>query len=351
MIYGIRIAGCGLLRGIISCVLLMALFAGAQEPGMEVSGFRVPDYNEQGEMTSQLFGDRAEMQGGGDVKVTGVNMEFYKAGEVYMTVTSPHCFFNQKTRKAHSDAAIAADMEGIRVRGRGFTLSSSDRTVQILNDSEVVIEDDVKPASTPEKRVKSGKVTVITSKELYLDYNGQTVRFEKAVHVQDPKMTMDCGTLNVRFNDQNEIDWIEAWTDVMLENGVTVITSEKLYFDYRGKSVRFENSVHVKDPKMTMDCGTLNIRFDENNEINWIEALTEVKLSNEGREAHAGRAVFDVSNDEFLLEDDPRILDGKNMLLGEKIRFWRASNRMECEPSARLIIYQNNESKFDFFEK
>jgi len=272
-------------------LFICSTLAVAQEPGMEISGFRVPDYDEQGVMTSQLFGDRAEMAGDGMVKITGVNMEFYKDEEVYMTVTSPHCFFDQKTRKAHSDAPVAADMEGIHVRGRGFKLNSSDRKVQIFNESKVIIED---------------------------------------------------------IMDQS--DNLAAIGDLET-NEVTVITSKKLFLDYNGRIVRFEENVHVKDPEMTMDCGTMNVRFGENNEIDWIEALTEVKLYNEGREAQAGRAVYDIATDEFLLEDEPKIMDGRNMLLGERIRFWRATGRMVCEPSARLIMYSDDESEFELFEK
>jgi len=356
MKYGMRNAGCGMRDARFKLVAFVIFFTGgafAQEPGMEISGFRVPDYDEQGVMTSQLFGDRAEMESDGMVKITGVNMEFYKDKEVYMTVTSPHCFFDQKTRVAHSEAPIAADMEGILVRGRGFKLNSTDRKVKIFNESKVVVEDVMEQGvgSAPVENADTNDVTVITSKELYLDYNGRTVRFEGTVHVQDPQMTMDCGTMTVRFDENNEIDRIEAKIDVVLENGVTVVTSQELYFDYSGRTVRFEKTVHVKDPQMTMDCGTMNMRFNENNEINWIEALTEVKLYNEGREAQAKRAVYDSTTDEFLLEGEPRVVDGQNILLGERIRFWRATGRMVCEPSAHLIMYPDDESEFELFEK
>ena len=101
---------------------------------------------------------------------------------------------------------------------------------------------------------------------------------------------------------------------------------------------------------MTMDCGTMNVRFGENNEIDWIEALTEVKLLIEVQEAHAGKAVYDITTDEFLLEDEPKIVDGRNMLLCERIRFWRATGRMVCEPSARLIIYPDEKLETKLFE-
>jgi lipopolysaccharide export system protein LptA len=104
----------------------------------------------------------------------------------------------------------------------------------------------------------------------------------------------------------------------------------------------------VKDPQLQMNSGSLEIRFGENNEIDWIEALTEVRILHEGREAYAGKAVYDVTTDEFLLEDHPKLVDGRNMLLGEKIRFWRATGRMICEPSARIVLYPDDKIKTDF---
>ena len=376
--YGIQDAGCGMLRGIVLGIFLMAMSAIAQEPGMEISGFRVPDYDKQGMMTSQLFGDRAEMEGNGKVKITGVSMEFYKDDEVYMTVTSPHCFFDQKTREAHSDAPIAADMKGIHVRGRGFVLNSSERKVQVLNKSKVIIEDRMEQSDDLllVEGLDTNEVTVITSKELFLDYNGRTVRFEESVHVQDPQMKMDCDTLNVRFSENNEIDWIEAsGDDCRLEGGMDkvisdeaevlseapeeiskdvsdkiIITSKEFFLDYSERTVRFEKSVHVTEPQMEMDCETMTVRFNEKNQINWIEALTKVRILSEGREGRAEKAMYDAATDEFVLEDNPRLLEGRNVLTGDRIRFWRATGRMVCEPSARLILYSDDKLKTDIFE-
>ncbi len=360
-------------------LFVCSTLAVAQEPGRELSGFRVPDYDEKGVMTSQLFGDRAEMEGGGMVKITGVSMEFYKDDEVYMTVTSPHCFFNQKTREAHSEAPVAADMKGIHVRGRGFKLNSADRKVQVFNESKVIIEDVMEQNNdiSSVESLDTNEVTVITSKELYLDYNGRTVRFEESVHVQDPEMTMDCDTLTARFNENNDIDWITAsGDDCRLEGGMDpvvsdegeaatkapeetpekvsdkiIITSKDFFLDYSERTVRFEKSVHVTEPRMEMDCETMTVRFSEKNKINWLEALTHVRILSEGREGHAEKATYDAATDEFLLEDNPRLLEGRNVLTGDRIRFWRATGRMVCEPSARLIMYSDDESEFELFEK
>ncbi len=292
---GMRNAGCWML---VATMLLLTVFSSAAQmivdkdnldEDMEITGFRVPEYDGKGVMTSQLFGDRAEAQGGGLVKINGVRMEFYKEGETFMEVTSPYCTFNQKTQEASSDAPVTADMEGIRVRGRGFILKSGERKVKILDDSKVMIEN----AAEQGAEVLSGS-------------GSQT-------------------------------------------GEVTVITSKELYLDYSGKKVRFEKNVHVEDSQLSMDCNIMNIRFNENNEIDWIEALTDVKLLSEGREAYAGRVVYDVSVNEFLLEDSPKIMQGRNMLLGERIRFWRDSSRMVCEPSARLVFYSDDENNVNLF--
>ncbi len=272
--------------------ILLVPVVQAQMAGVEISSFRVPEYDEKGVMTSQLFGDQAVVGDNSEVHITGLRVEFYKEGKTAMTVVSPHCFYNQKTREAHSDAPITADMDRLQVQGQGYFLTPSDRTVRILDKTQVTIEDMM-------ENVKA-----------------------------DSPLSGSRGT-----------------------NGVTVITSKELFLNYKMKTVRFEQNVHVQDPKMTMDCGVLEVHFGEKNEINWIEALTGVKIISEGREANSGKAVYDVKTDEFVLEDKPSFKDGKNTLFGDKIRFWRDSGRMICEPRARLVIYPEKNIKTDFFGK
>lgn len=257
---------------------------------MEVKGFRVPEYDGQGVMTSQLFGDHAQIKGGGEVKITGLRVEFYKEGTTALTVTSPYCFYNQKTREAHSDASITAEMEELKMRGRGFLLTPTNRTVRVLGETHVTICD--------------------AAKQIAADVTGSVAT-------------------------QTE----------------TVITSKELFLDYKARKARFEKDVHVQDPKMEMYCDELEIQLGPDNQINWIGAFHDVKIFHEGRKALAGRATYDFQTDEFLLEDHPQIVDGKNILMGEQIRFWRKSLRMVCEPSARLVVYSDGPLKSGLFEK
>ena len=284
--------------------------------GLEISAFRVPEYDAQGVMTSQLFGERAEGAEGDEVKITGLRVEFYKDGKTAMEVTSPYCFYDQKTRVTHSDAPMTADMDRVHVRGQGFLLKPGESNVRILNNSHVTLENIIQQAKS-DAPLKDGRET----NNLPKVKSGGLLKGDLL-----PKG--DRGT-----------------------NAVTVITSKELFFQYKAKTVRFEQNVHVQDPKMVLDSGSLEVRFGENNEINWIEALTNVKILSEGREANAGKAVYDVTTDEFVLEDNPSFKDGKNTLFGDKVRYWRSSGRMVCEPRARLVIYAGKDMKTDLFGK
>ncbi len=269
--------------------LLLAAAWTAPAQDLEISGFRVPEYDDQGVMTSQLFGERAEMKGDGRVNITGLRIDFYEEGRTVMEVTSPSCIYNQQTEAARSDAPVYADMDRVQMSGRGFEMEPGANAVRVLNDSVVTIYDVMQQMEEHEPAaIDSNEVTIITSTEMLLDYDARTV-----------------------------------W---------------------------FQQNVQVEDARLKMDCNTLEVRFSENNEIEWIQALGDVILHNEGRKAVAETAVYDMETDEFLLSGNPRIIDGRNMLLGEQIRFWRGSNRMICEPSARLVIYPGEEVGGNLFE-
>lgn len=112
--------------------------------GMEVSGFRVPDYDDQGELRAQLYGEHAKVLDGGDVEITNLKIEMYEDGIVVMTVFAPHCFFNVDSRQARSDGRVLIESGLMTVVGRGFTWSASAGRFEITNDSKVLVKQDAK---------------------------------------------------------------------------------------------------------------------------------------------------------------------------------------------------------------
>jgi lipopolysaccharide export system protein LptA len=364
--------------------MLLCVAAVAQEAGMEISGFRVPEYDEQGQMTSQLFGDHAELGKDGVVKIEGVRVELYRNGEVFITVISPGCFYNQKSREVRSDEVVSAESDGIRVTGSGYLLDVEKRTVQVLDNSRVVFSDGLQQSVIDSAaQTTETNDTVITSKQLFLDYNARKTRFTDSVHIQNQEASLNCGLLDVFFNENNQIEQAVATSDVTIFNQETTLACEKLnvFFTndsqieralaesgvvltnaewrvsgergtlmYLERRAFIEGDVQVESKEMKMSCATLNLSFNESNEINWIEATDEVRITNEGRKAYAGRAAYDVKTDEFLLENNPKLVDGKNMLMGDRIRFWRSTGRMVCEP-ARAVIFPDEKFKTELFEK
>jgi hypothetical protein len=44
-------------------------------------------------------------------------------------------------------------------------------------------------------------------------------------------------------------------------------------------------------------------------------------------------------------------MQGRNILEGEVITFWRDQQRLECKPRARLVIYSEDQHETDAFFK
>lgn len=124
------------------CVGLALTAVGvAQRAGMELEGFRVPEYNEDGSMKSQLFGERAVLKENGQVEITELKIEFYQPGKSNVTVTAPQCTYERNSRDAESDGPLKIDMQEMTVTGRGFVCEGQEYRFTILNDAKVVLKD------------------------------------------------------------------------------------------------------------------------------------------------------------------------------------------------------------------
>ena len=108
--------------------------------GMEVSGFRVPDYDDQGQLRAQLYGEHAMVLEDREVEITNLKIEMYKDGKVAMTVFSPYCFFNMETRQVRSEGRVLIESGLMTVVGRGFTWSAKAGRFEILHDSKVLLK-------------------------------------------------------------------------------------------------------------------------------------------------------------------------------------------------------------------
>ncbi|HMP91115.1 MAG TPA: LptA/OstA family protein [Kiritimatiellia bacterium] len=128
---------------------------------------------------------------------------------------------------------------------------------------------------------------------------------------------------------------------------VTVITSDKLTFDYLKQYAFFEQNVVVVDPQMKIYADTMMVTFDENNRARNIKAQGNVIIIQEDKRARATMAEYNVETGEITLTGKPMITSGKNIFTADVIRYWRDDERMEGKPNSRLIIYPEGDAAMD----
>lgn len=119
---------------------------------------------------------------------------------------------------------------------------------------------------------------------------------------------------------------------------LTVITSDRLLYDGRRQLIELSGSVVVSDPQVKMKADHVRIDLAGTNEVRFVTATGHVVISQADKHAWAGRAVYEVAEGRFVLEENPRVLRGRDMMTADRIVFWRDQDRLECFPNARLIL-------------
>ena len=135
--------------GLVACA---AGWASAQKPvapaapkNQQVTGFRVPSYDSDNNLTSQLFGDAATILPDGRVDITELRLEFYSGSAsnrlTEMRVTSPRCMYNRNSGSATSDAPVRLARENMVITGTGFEWNNRKQRLVIMQDAKVVLKE------------------------------------------------------------------------------------------------------------------------------------------------------------------------------------------------------------------
>ena len=106
-----------------------------------ITGFRVPEYDEQGKMKNQLFGDYAKIPVTGPIELQQLKYEIYGTGtQAEMRITAPLCFYDRERGAAHSDGAVRIAREDMVITGVGFDFNRYDERMVIHNQAKVVLK-------------------------------------------------------------------------------------------------------------------------------------------------------------------------------------------------------------------
>ena len=107
-----------------------------------VKGFRVPEYDDEGKLKSQLSGDFAKYTPNGIIEVTGLKVDMYdKEGAVETTVTAPFCTYDREGGRAGSESEVRIARDNMVVTGEGFFWSAKNERIQIFRKAKVVLKD------------------------------------------------------------------------------------------------------------------------------------------------------------------------------------------------------------------
>jgi len=132
----------------------------------------------------------------------------------------------------------------------------------------------------------------------------------------------------------------------------TVVTADKLTFDYIKQFALFEGNVVVNDPRLQLSANRLTIIFTEDGGAQTIKAEGKVRLTQGDKKARSEVATYDVPSGRIVLAGGPpQMMQGRNILEGEVITFWRDEQRLECKPRARLVVYTEDYGDADSFFK
>lgn len=128
----------------------------------------------------------------------------------------------------------------------------------------------------------------------------------------------------------------------------TVITSNRLTFDYKRSIASFDGNVEVTDPQMNIKADKLTVLFDKDNNVKSATAVGNVRLQSEDRSGTCKKAVYLAKADEVMMLGDA-VLKRANMdsLSGHSITFSIGKQTVTCE-SAELIMYPGGDKKSMF---
>lgn len=127
------------LKLMVPMVLVFVLVGVGIAQMREIIGFRVPEYDDQNILKSELSGDRALFVGEDEVHITNLVIETFRDDEVDTRATSPESIYYRTTRNVESDSTIVIERENITITGRDYFYNHDENRFEIRKDAKVVV--------------------------------------------------------------------------------------------------------------------------------------------------------------------------------------------------------------------
>lgn len=112
------------------------------------------------------------------------------------------------------------------------------------------------------------------------------------------------------------------------------IRSARSTWDLKNHTAHFEGDVVVVRGDVTMRCAALDVRYAEADRIDTVVATGGVLVETGERRASADRAELLGATGKITLTGKPRLAEGVNALVGERIILWLDDEKADCEGGA-----------------
>jgi hypothetical protein len=115
----------------------------AQQEGQAMKGFRLPEYDGNGKLKQQLYGETATFLQDGIIQLTGLKIEIFGRGEVTARIYSPACAYDPNRKRAASKDHIRIVTEKAVLTGDGFAWNGENEQFQIFKNAKVTLDGQV----------------------------------------------------------------------------------------------------------------------------------------------------------------------------------------------------------------
>jgi lipopolysaccharide export system protein LptA len=128
------------------------------------------------------------------------------------------------------------------------------------------------------------------------------------------------------------------------------IKSDSLLTDSVARNATFTGKVTARQGDVTIYADKLVVTYsDKANEVERVEAFGNVRISQGDRMAHAGHASYDSKGGKIVLDTDPKVFQGNDVVTGKIITYFVDEQRSEVTggPEGRVeaVIHPREKGK------
>jgi lipopolysaccharide export system protein LptA len=121
----------------------------------------------------------------------------------------------------------------------------------------------------------------------------------------------------------------------------TVITSDRLTFDYRRSIAVFDGHVVVRDAQLNIDSDHMVVQFNKDNTVKSATAVGNVALCTGDKTGTCHKAIYFAKAGELLMMGKAVLVQERNRVSGDQITFYVNEDRVKVEPGSVLLVPQS----------